>query len=310
MPSFITHNVFAYEVKNKYNLKVNNLYYIFAQSHDFLVYSTNKEVKTLSHYAHTNNTRDYIINIIKYIKDNNLTKNIDLISYLYGSITHYLLDSTTHPFLFYKSGIYNKNDKYSYKYKDMHRLIEKNIDSIYYKNYYKKEYNYCNVSKDFIKKINFSSELSKCIDYSYYETYKKNNISKYYLKSIKLYKFIFYLLFKDRFGIKRFIYNIIDKLFNTHISSISTYLKNPNKSYLNLNHKKWNHPSNIDIKYNDSFEDLFKKSIFKFENIYKNIKLYFNNKLSLDELKQSIPNISYTSGLNLDKNKRMKYFEY
>jgi hypothetical protein len=44
--------------------------------------------------------------------------------------------------------------------------------------------------------------------------------------------------------------------------------------------------------------------------IIKNIDKYLNNKISLDKLKESIPNISYSTGLEIDKNRRMKYFEY
>ncbi len=100
MPAIVTHHLFADEIKNNLNLKVNDNYYIFAQSHDYLYFSLSKKNRILAHTAHIKNTQDYFLYMIKFIKDNNLKDNIDLISYLYGSLTHYILDSTLHPYIF------------------------------------------------------------------------------------------------------------------------------------------------------------------------------------------------------------------
>ena len=74
MPSLVTHYLHGMEVKklikNKYLDK--NKYAIFNQSHDFLYYSFIKEYKDAAKKGHHKNTREFILNIIRYIKDNNI----------------------------------------------------------------------------------------------------------------------------------------------------------------------------------------------------------------------------------------------
>ena len=64
------------------------------------------------------------------------------------------------------------------------------------------------------------------------------------------------------------------------------------------------------MKYTYSFDNLLDLSEEKCIKIYKEITKYFNNKISLDKLKESIPNISYSTGLDVEDETKMKYFEY
>ena len=90
MPSITTHHLFACDVFNSLNNNIKKhfsneklIYTTFAQSHDYLFYYTfdlknTKRIKNLGHYAHHNNTQDYILNIIKEIKNNHLENNEQL----------------------------------------------------------------------------------------------------------------------------------------------------------------------------------------------------------------------------------------
>jgi hypothetical protein len=82
MPSITTHYIFSKEVLNKLDKKERDIfdskldiYHTFAQSHDYLFYykfgKKHKEINKLGRYAHHNNTQEYILNIIKEIKDEN-----------------------------------------------------------------------------------------------------------------------------------------------------------------------------------------------------------------------------------------------
>lgn len=298
MPSIVTHHLFADDIKNNLNLNVNNNYYIFAQSHDYLYFSLSKKNRKLAHTAHVKNTQDYLLNIIKFIKDNKLKDNIDLISYLYGSLTHYILDSTLHPYIFYKSGLNSTS----------HRIVEKNIDKVFYEIKTKKDYKELNISKELIVNNKFTEELNNCINYSYQKTYNVNKMSKRFKKCIKeailLFKFTSY----DKNGKKIKFFNIVDKLFKTNLSILSTSIEE-NKEYLNENHNKWNHPCFKDKEYNYSFNELYNQSIFKTEILIKYVNKYLNDELDLEDLKKYIPNISYTTGLKIEDNIKMKYFE-
>lgn len=324
MPSIITHHVFAKKVLQQLEPSIQKelekslqIYYTFAQSHDYLFYyhfdfKNSKRIKNLGHYAHKNKTQIYFLNIIKYIKENNLENNTEALAYLYGSLTHYCLDSTCHPYIFYKTGTYNTDDKNTIKYRGEHTHIEKDLDAIYYQKEYNKEYKYCNVSKDIIKKPIFSKKLNKLIDATYYETYHEQNISYYYQKSIKYAKFIYSTIVNDRLGIKKTIYKFIDKLTNKKFGYLEGYSTNikPNLNFLNDEHKTWNHPCDINIKYNYSFDELLEISINKCLDLITEINKVLFDRSDISSLENIIPNVSYSTGLDLEKNKIMKYFEY
>lgn len=325
MPSLITHHIFSKDVlkqlsKNELE-KFNNeltIYHTFAQSHDYLFYYTfnpihAKRIKALGHYAHRHKTQEYLLNIIKEIKDNNLENNQQIIAYLYGSITHYVLDTICHPFIFYKTGVYRKKEKDTKKYHGEHNRIEKDLDAIYYEKYTNKKYNTCNVSKEIIKKPIFSNDLINTLNNVYKKTYNKDNIGEYYYKGVKHAKIAYNLFINDRTGIKKFIYKLLDTITFKHfgyIAAYSTYIKHPNLNYLNTERKEWNHPSNPDIKYNYSFEDLYNQSIEKTTTIIREINKVLYEDKPIKEIIKYIPNLDYATGMIIKDKKEMRYFEY
>lgn len=325
MPSITTHHIFANHVfakLDKDTIKHFNheklIYTTFAQSHDYLFYYTfdfknAHHIKNLGHYAHHNKTQAYILNIIKEIKKQHLENNHQCLAYLYGVITHYVLDSTCHPFIFYKTGIYRKENKHSKIYRGEHNRMEKDIDAIFYEREYHQKYNHCNLNKDIIKKPIFSKELTNLIDTVYETTYNEPNIGTYYYKSIKHTKIINTLVINDYFGIKRALYSLIDLITNRYFGNIaaySTFRPKPDTSFLNNEHKEWTHPCNKNQTYTYSFDDLVKIAEEKAINIINSINDYlFKDERSYNDLTKLIPDIDYSTGLEIKDNKRMDYFE-
>jgi len=325
MPSITTHHFFAQEVFNHLRKEDQNhikdeliIYSTFAQSHDYLFYYTfdfknNKIIRELGHYAHHHNTQAYLLNIVKYIKDNHLEDNQQVVAYLYGSVTHYCLDSTCHPYIFYKTGVARKNKKETYKYRGEHNHMEKDLDAIIYKRYTNKNYNHCNLNRDIIKNPHFNQELCQAISFAYNETYQIPDIAKYYQKSIKDTKIINALVINDYLGIKRLLYKLID--FITHhrfgyIQAYSTHILHPDLSYLNNEHKKWNHPAFKERTYTYSFDDLYEESLKKSVNIIQKINEVLYEDKSIDYLKEYIPDLDYATGVKISESRRMDYFEY
>ena len=133
MPSSITHTYFGIDVYNKLNKRErknieNSLEYFktFCQGPDVLYFynifigKKAKNVNKLGFRMHAEETRLFFINIVKYIIDNNLENNSFAMAFLYGHMCHYFLDTTCHPFIYYKTGKLVKGDKSTYKYNTKH----------------------------------------------------------------------------------------------------------------------------------------------------------------------------------------------
>ena len=330
MPALITHDIFAKEVYKRLDVKIKEkiskekiIYQTFAQSHDYLFYYKSfnirktKRVNFLGKIAHRRKTQEYFFNIIKNIKKYHLENYQADVAYLFGSITHYILDSTCHPFIFYKTGIFNPKDKTTYKYKGLHSLMERNIDSMYYEKYYKKEFNTCNIAEEIIMRPKLSIDLITLINMVYKETYNEKNVGLYYKRGINNARLLYKLLINDKKGRKYKTYNFIDKISHNkfgYLHCYSTSLKGQ-EDYLNNDHKTWNHPCTKEETYNYSFADLFNLCLDKCLKVINAIYdvLYENKDIS--SLINLIPNISYATGLCLDKNKpnsnkKMQYFEF
>ena len=322
MPSTITHGYFAKDIYKKLqNKKHVNLEYLktFSQGPDILFFYNSlnlkkgKEIRDFGRYVQKNNTQDFFYNTIKYIVDNNLKYNSQVISFLYGFIMHYSLDLEVHPYVFYKTGIYNKEKKETLKYKSLHHDMEKTIDCYMLdKNKinpkkYKLHKQYFNVNK-------FENELNNTIEYVFNKTFNKQNISKYYIKSIKFMKLSYYLIRYDPYAIKIKIYRILYTLFpflniNLEILSYAENYKNK-LHYLNIDKKTWNHPCVIEEKYDYSFDELYDSALNKALNIMEETnKIIYNNK-NIEYSKEIFKNLSYSTGKDCNYKKKMKYFEF
>ncbi|MBE6160936.1 MAG: hypothetical protein E7158_01770 [Firmicutes bacterium] len=327
MPQLITHNIFATEVYENLNQDIQKsicnslpIYKMYAQSFDTFIYyfSLNfKKVKLMTNLrkkGHKTKVNKYFINMINNIKTLNLEKNEEALAYLFGSITHYVLDSTCHPFIFYKTGVYSKNNKKdTNKYKGLHMNMETNIDAFFYINKFKKSFHKVNTTKDFIPKIKFSKNLELIMNKTIKDTFNIDNSAKYYFKGYNNSRWLYPLIINDKHGIKIKIYKVLDKLLfftNYKFEYFSTYIKQPKIYYLNIEHKKWVFPSNEKIKSNESFIDLYNKAIKKAIILITGAYNVLNGTVKIEEFEKKIENLSYVRGLDCDNSTYMKYFEF
>ena len=328
MPSTMTHCYFAQDVYNKINnnsrKKINGFLdklLTFSMGSDpfmfyhFFVGKKNKEIANIQKTVHTEKTNEYFYNIIDYIIKNNLTNDKETISFLYGMICHYFLDKNTHPFIYYKSGIFDKNNSDTYKYNTLHHKIEYAIDIYMIK---KKEKEYFSSFKFYNKVFNVNSlnkNLNKLINDVFMKTYEIENASKIYIKSLK-YMFWFNRLFNyDKYGIKREIYKLIDKITDEkHLKiEVLSYNTNDNdiSNYLNLKREKWNHPGDILETYNYSFIDLYNISIEECVNCINDLNIILERK-NIDEqiFTKHFKDLSYVSNKKWNIVVELKYFEF
>ena len=128
MPSSMTHTYFGIDVYNKLNktsknkIKDNIEYFkLFTQGSDpfmfyhFFIGEKAKKIAKIQYMMHTTKTREFFISTINYIHNNNLKDNSIIMSYLYGQICHFVLDSTVHPYIIYNTGMYDEKKNSTYK---------------------------------------------------------------------------------------------------------------------------------------------------------------------------------------------------
>ncbi len=322
MPATITHAYFGKDIydvlptyiTNKLDLK---RVMMFSQNTDSLLFYNlfsvlpGKKIRKLQKYLHSTNTRDFFINLLNYVKDNNID-DIDTYSFIVGFITHYVLDSNVHPFVYYKTGMFDKNIPSTYKYNNVHAFMEAFIDNdMVRRREHINPYKY-NVSKTSFDTKKFSKDLDNTIFYVYDKTYDIKDMNKIYYKSLKQMKYSLFIFRRDVYGIKRFIYKVADSITPKNwfrFEAISYHYPLEDKhSFLNSDNNIWHYPTDYDHTSNESFIDLYIKSIEEAKDIITKSFDYLNGKnINLYDV---FINKNYFTGEDCDSKKELKYFQF
>lgn len=323
MPATVTHAFFAKDVFDVLPSNIKNVIdcsriKMFGQSMDSLMFYNlfsilpGKKIRDFSMFFHKEKTQEYFINLIKYIKNNNYYDDMDVCSYLAGVICHYVLDSTLHPYIIYKTGVFDKSKKNTYKYNHIHEFMEIFIDNDMIMRREKSNPYKFRLDKFCFNTRKFSTELNKVIDDSFHKTFDIKNMSKIYFKSLKQMKSSLYLFRRDPSGLKLCFYKLLDtfttkKVFRFESISYHHSLKDKH-NYLNNNHELWRNPASYNVTSNESFVDLYLKAIKSAKVIICASFDYMSGK-DID-LYKIFDNTSYITGLNCDEKKELKYFEF
>lgn len=214
------------------------------------------------------------------------TKN-EAIAYIMGYICHHSLDSISHPYIFYFSG----------QNSHLHKEFEKNLDIL----------NSTSMGK--IAAVDFP--FSEVFDLSEGDITTITQINMYVISKLFhihlpnnaipdcLDNFNYLIkLFPDKKGIKQKIFRPIETIAGQKFAVTKALIHKDIKDkddYLNLNHKIWIHPCNEKISSNESYPDLFNKSVidssYKIKTIYNAIKTK-----SIDAVSDTIKNSSFETG--------------
>ena len=323
MPASVTHAYFSNDVydvlpeKIKQKVSVSRMK-MFGQGTDSLLFyhlfslKKGKNIRKLQYIFHTKDTQSFFLNLISSIRKNNLENDIDCCSFLCGFICHYVLDSVIHPFVFYKTGKFQKNDPSTYKYNNLHLFMETYLDNyLICKREHISPYSFSIVDYCFDLKP-FSNVLNIIIHEAFYNTYAISSMDKIYYQSLKDMYFSLFFFRQDRYGIKKFFYKLVDTFTSSkcfRFEAISYhYTMYPTYDFLNFKHQLWRYPTTYSITSHDSFYDLYIKSLKLAKKIIENTFLYLNGK-DMD-LKKLYNNLSYVTGVHCDLDKELKYFEF
>ncbi len=234
---------------------------------------------------HKNKTQELLLNLIKYVKENNLIEDSEVLAFMYGHISHYFFDTNAHPLIYYvergcqKVGII-----------PTHMMIEGYIDSYFITKILKKDY--MDVDESFFNKGNLNnSKIKKLICDLYNNLYQTRGVYCSYKNVIRLFSAI-------EFAIKN---PMVSKELLIKLSSFDKFLKINNLSLneiTNKNRKHWKVPVTGEIR-NESLLDLYNRTLEMTLYAYQKVNEYLYNGKSLDSLEYLFPNISYDTGVSL-----------
>ena len=309
------YNLLSDEVKDKINLDRMKT---FAQGTDPMMFYNlisifpGKSIRKYQKICHNTKTRDFFIELINNIKCNNYDE--DSFSFLCGYICHYVLDSTFHPYIIYKSGQFNKNDKETFKYNGKHAIMEAFLDNYIIESFLNLNSNTFRVDKYALYTKRFSNNLNVLLNNSFKNVYNFENMDKYYYKAICQMKRDIYLGRYDSIGFKRCIYKLVDFITPKYFfcfESVSYYQKiskEVSDSYLNVSKKIWHYPSDYNKKSNKNFDELYNSALNEAKRLIEISYKYINGE-NID-LNKYFTNKSFLTGIDCNIKKKIKYFEY
>ena len=310
MPSTMTHANMALDIyskldkriKDKFQNKIGE-YTTYSQGPDvmffyplFPSYRKYKKIRKFAGRVHRTKVNKFFISLVNEVKKD---KDLDKFIWLSGLLTHYVADTTCHPFINYRDQLKRKMTS---KNKDYHFTTEAYIDNYIlnrkgylYKKY--RGYNYLKTNKN----IKIQEMLDKC----FYDVYKEKNMGKIYFKCLWNMKFLFHVVRYDAFKIKKIGYIILYYLLPFLKQDIRYFSYNFDLNreddifYLNLNHDNWFNVKKRNIVYNKSFLDLYDEVVNKGKIMIEELYDYIYNDKQLD-LEIFFGNLSYANGLPIE----------
>jgi len=328
MPSTVTHAYFALDVIDKLDYKIKKQLKLhkqsiktFGQGPDPLYFYylafpfVGKAVRNeYPRTIHDTKTRGFFITLVDEIKTKKLKKDSQTICMLYGFISHYVLDSKIHPYVTYKTGVYDKDLVETKKYRSLHIDMELYLDGymIFQRErmpiHNFKMYEFC------FNKNPINTKTKDLLDTVVKKVYDIDNYSKYYFKSIKHMRIINRLFRYDKFGIKKFIYIILDKILpkkQLKKEQLSYHIDHKKKShYLNIEKNEWNHPMDQYETYNYSFVELYHIALNKATRIINDVNAVLYDDADIKILNQTFENLSYKTGKECNDDRELKYIEF
>lgn len=311
MPSTVTHAYFVMDLYDRLDKQKQMLLEpykdqlkIFAQGPDvfyfynILSFKEGASIRNLGYLMHNQKTQNFFVNLVDYIRIKRLENNPEIIAFLYGMISHYVLDMIIHPFIIYKTENHNRKKRSSYKYFGRHNSMETYIDAYFMQIRGKTKPNSFKPHVFCFPRLTISHNLIHLIDDVFKRTFNMPNVGSKYELSIKQMKYIYHLFRYDRTGLKKAIYKIFDKIpMMIKPSSLSYNIKLDNTDYyLNINKDYWRDPLDEKDISNDSFIELYAYALYRTIEIIDEVDKVLLRKKKIKDLNDIFPNLSYEKG--------------
>lgn len=256
----------------------------------------------IGNIVHAERVNDFFASCLNTIRSNPYEEQqLAMISYVAGHLCHWALDSTAHPFIYYRTNGSTDETKY------WHCRYEAMIDN-YMMDPLKEEKRDCFPIK---KLLNHDSLCEIAIQNLYYNALKEvwdiEIRDKYTHDALKDFKSVLSYTSK-----KGFLYGLVyvyETLTNNNWQFTSHFItgeKDDTRDILNLNHQIWFHPCDSSEVHHEDFLELVEASIDKAVTALE----LFSDALGNGEdeaFLKFIDNRNYETGLS--HSEKMKYFD-
>ncbi len=320
MPGLITHLLCSHQLSNKVDEDLQEIikkypaaFYLGSQGPDIFFYYLpgflNKETLNLGLLLHKNNTQDYIMALLDNSK--HLTKEGKDIAtaYVCGYLSHYGLDSKTHPYIYYKTGFKQKGRFIkSIRHSLYHRKLETSIDTLLLKNLTntnpsdKSLWEFFDLTEREEDVISFI--ISRSLNYAYgrYVSKKKTAaILKYVVLATKY--------FQTPEGRQKKVLEFLEDLTLGEDACENISAEQGDIDYFNLNKDFWHNPWDNEVKNHHTFVELYNDGlddgIFYANKAY----MYMQDMVSSNYMKKAIKNLSMASGRDCKDELSWKHYK-
>ncbi|WP_010529846.1 zinc dependent phospholipase C family protein [Lentibacillus jeotgali] len=301
MPNIWTHMLFCENVMDSIENPNSFLHYeafmkLGAQGpdpfffHNFWPWIQVNPVNDLGLKMHQEKCGNFLMDLI----DQGKGLNDQVQAYIFGFVTHHILDRNAHPYIHYRSG-YEESK---------HQKLEVLIDTLMMEKYHHLKTWKANVANE----INVGAKLDKSIvnllHTAIKDHYTVNRLhSNHYIQKAYRDMKLALKLLADPYGWK-------NTLLKPLVAPYSHQPIKDNVDYLNLEHTTWYHPATNE-PCTKSFIDLYNQAWTEGVEIMSEVITYWNirDNTSKAHLRELIGNISYDTGKPLALNLDNKYSE-
>jgi len=311
MPSSITHAYLAQDIFKRLDKKIINKlgfnalenYKTYAQGPDILYFynivfpitKKSRDIIKLGSTCHNEKVNELFVNLSIKVK---LSKDYSEFLFLIGLLTHYIADTTIHPFVNYQaSQLVQKH----LTIKDNHFIMETYLDNYLINKREKVDYKTFKVHQ-FCFNLERNNRIVLLLNESFREIFGIKRVGNAYFKALKDMKSFFFWFRYDPYKFKRNFYDKFNKLAKRVFRDVRYLSYNfplyNDDFYLNLSNNKWFNILDKTQKSNLSFPELYDEvvlnSIEKIELLYQYI--FEKKKIDLEKL---FENKSYGTGLKI-----------
>jgi hypothetical protein len=229
------------------------LYYAFVSRH-------RATLRKIADQAHNTDTKTLMEALVLHAKENGDIKSK---SFLTGIICHYALDIIVHPYVYHHVGVYNRDDALTDHLRGLHLKFERSMDAALFKHDTGTFPRRIQLLRNYFPLKKVPREIRIIVQKAFEKRFHIQNGDKLFQIGVTHMRFILKYFATDRYGIKRSIYHLIDRIQHKEdffLEDLSYYRPVQEFDFLNEKHRQWQHPITGE-KSTKSVMDLYKEAV-------------------------------------------------